>query len=68
MGPGPLRASTPAPRRSRWPARMGGARRARVGKQEGGLTYVRIPGQPALYAIESKALGELPATPEELLL
>jgi hypothetical protein len=39
-----------------------------VGKQEGGLTYVRIPGQPALYAIESKALGELPATPEELLL
>jgi hypothetical protein len=39
-----------------------------VGKQEAGLTYVRIPGQPALYAIESKTLGELPATPEELLL
>jgi hypothetical protein len=39
-----------------------------VGKQEGGLTYVRIPGQPALYAIESKTLGELPTTPEELLL
>jgi uncharacterized protein DUF4340 len=39
-----------------------------VGKQEAGLTYVRIPGQPALYAIESKTLGDLPTTPEELLL
>jgi Domain of unknown function (DUF4340) len=39
-----------------------------VGKQEAGLTYVRIPGQPALYAIESKTLGDPPTTPEELLL
>ena len=39
-----------------------------IGKQEAGLTYVRIPGQPALYAIDSKTLGELPGTPEELLL
>ena len=39
-----------------------------VGKQEAGLTYVRIPDQPALYAIESKTLGDLPTTPEELLL
>jgi len=39
-----------------------------VGKQEGGVTYVRIPGQPALYAIDSKTLGDLPGTPEELLL
>jgi uncharacterized protein DUF4340 len=39
-----------------------------VGKQETGLTYVRIPGQAALYAIESKTLGDLPGTPEELLL
>jgi hypothetical protein len=39
-----------------------------VGKQEGDRTYVRIPGQPALYAIESKTLGDLPGTPEELLL
>jgi hypothetical protein len=39
-----------------------------VGKQDGGLTYVRIPGQPALYAIESKSLGDLPTTPDELLL
>jgi hypothetical protein len=38
-----------------------------VGKQEGGLTYVRVPGQPALYAIESKTLGDLPTAPEELL-
>ena len=27
-----------------------------------------IPGQPALYAIDSKTLGDLPGTPEELLL
>jgi hypothetical protein len=39
-----------------------------VGKQEGGVTYVRIPGQPALYAIDAKTLGALPGTPEELLL
>jgi hypothetical protein len=39
-----------------------------LGKQEGGLTYARIPGQPALYAIETKTLGELPTAPEELLL
>jgi hypothetical protein len=39
-----------------------------VGKQEAGVTYVRIPGQPALYAIDSKTLGELPGTQEELLL
>jgi hypothetical protein len=39
-----------------------------IGKQEGALTYVRIPGQPALYAIDAKTLGDLPTTPEELLL
>jgi hypothetical protein len=39
-----------------------------VGKQEAGLTYVRILGQPALYAIDSKTLVEVPGTPEELLL
>jgi len=39
-----------------------------VGKQEGGVTYVRIPGEPALYAIDSKTLTDLPGTPEELLL
>ncbi len=39
-----------------------------VGKQEAGITYVRIPGEPALYAIDAKTLGELPGTPEELLL
>ena len=39
-----------------------------VGKQEGGVTYVRVPGQAALYAIDSKTLGDLPGTPEELLL
>jgi hypothetical protein len=39
-----------------------------VGKQEGGVTYVRIPDQPTLYAIDSKTLGDIPGTPEELLL
>jgi hypothetical protein len=39
-----------------------------VGKREGERTYVRVPGQPALYAIDTKSLGELPATAEELLL
>jgi hypothetical protein len=39
-----------------------------VGKQEAGQTYVRVPGQPALYAIDSKTLPDLPNTPEELLL
>ena len=28
----------------------------------------RIPGQPALYAIDPKVLGDLPAKPEDLLL
>jgi Domain of unknown function (DUF4340) len=39
-----------------------------LGKREAGVTYIRIPGQPALYAIDSKTLGDLPGTPEELLL
>jgi hypothetical protein len=39
-----------------------------VGKTEAGQTYVRVPGQPALYAIDPKGLGELPGAPEDLLL
>jgi Domain of unknown function (DUF4340) len=39
-----------------------------VGKTEGGQTFVRVPGQPALYAIDGKALGDLPGSPEDLLL
>ena len=39
-----------------------------VGKSEKGDVYVRVPGQPQLYAVESKGLGRLPATPEDLLL
>jgi hypothetical protein len=39
-----------------------------VGKRDGERTYVRVPGQPALYAIDSKSLGDLPTTAEELLL
>jgi hypothetical protein len=39
-----------------------------VGKRDAAEAYVRVPGQPALYAIEAKSLGDLPATPEELLL
>ncbi len=39
-----------------------------IGTREKGDAYVRVPGQPALYAIESKSLGDLPAAPEDLLL
>ena len=39
-----------------------------VGKTESGQTFVRVPGQPALYAIDGKALGDLPGSPEDLLL
>ena len=39
-----------------------------IGTREKGDAYVRVPDQPALYAVESRNLGEIPATPEELLL
>ena len=39
-----------------------------VGKREKDDTYVRVPGQPQLYAVESKTLGEVPSSAEDLLL
>lgn len=39
-----------------------------VGKREKGDAYVRLPGEPALYAIESKSLGDIPSSPEDFLL
>ncbi len=39
-----------------------------IGGRDKGDAYVRLPDQPALYAVESRTLGELPATPEDLLL
>jgi hypothetical protein len=39
-----------------------------VGGRDKGDVYVRVPEQPALYAVETRALGEIPATPEDLLL
>jgi hypothetical protein len=39
-----------------------------LGRQEGPDRFARIPGQPALYAIDPKVLGDLPAKPEDLLL
>ncbi len=39
-----------------------------IGSRDRGEAYVRVPEQPALYAVESKSLGELPATAEDLLL
>jgi hypothetical protein len=39
-----------------------------IGKREKGNAYVRVPDQPALYAIDANNLGELPSTPEDLLL
>jgi hypothetical protein len=39
-----------------------------VGGRLQGAVFVRVPDQPALYAVEVRALGEIPATPEDLLL
>lgn len=39
-----------------------------VGKREKGEAYVRVPGQDPLYLIESRGLGRIPASAEELLL
>jgi hypothetical protein len=39
-----------------------------LGRTEAGDVYVRVPDQPALYAVESKSLGDIPATPEDVLL
>jgi len=39
-----------------------------VGTRDKAEAYVRVPEQPALYTVESKNLGELPATAEDLLL
>lgn len=39
-----------------------------VGGRDKGAVFVRVPDQPALYAVEARALGEIPATPEDLLL
>ncbi|MBI3456468.1 MAG: DUF4340 domain-containing protein [Candidatus Rokubacteria bacterium] len=39
-----------------------------VGTRDKDQAYVRVPDQPALYAIETKNLGEIPAKPEDLLL
>jgi hypothetical protein len=38
-----------------------------VGSSDKGDAYVRVPGQPALYALEARNLGEVPATPEDVL-
>lgn len=37
-----------------------------VGKREQDRTYVRTTASPALFAVESRALGELPKVPEDL--
>jgi hypothetical protein len=39
-----------------------------VGSRDKGDVYVRVPDQPALYAVETRSLGDIPATPEDLLL
>jgi hypothetical protein len=39
-----------------------------IGRRDKGEAYVRVPDQPALYAVEASALGEVPATPEDVLL
>jgi Domain of unknown function (DUF4340) len=39
-----------------------------LGSRDKGDLYVRLPDQPTLYALDARNLGELPATPEDLLL
>lgn len=39
-----------------------------VGRAEKGDTYVRVPGRPELYAVETTALGGLPEGPDDLAL
>jgi hypothetical protein len=39
-----------------------------VGRREKDDLYVRVPGQPQLYLIEAKGLGQLPAAAEDVLL
>jgi hypothetical protein len=39
-----------------------------IGTREKDDAYVRVPGQPPLYVLDAKNLGEIPATPEDLLL
>lgn len=38
-----------------------------VGKRDQAQAFVRVPGQPALYAVDAKGLGDLPASAEDLL-
>ena len=37
-----------------------------VGKQEGDVTYVRVRSGPAIYAVESRQLGDLRRAPTEI--
>ena len=39
-----------------------------VGRTEGGDVYARVSGQPALYAVETRSLGEIPKSADDLLL
>ncbi len=39
-----------------------------IGRHDKDDAYVQVPGQPAVYAVESKNLGDIPATAEDLLL
>jgi hypothetical protein len=38
-----------------------------IGSRDKADAYVRLPDQPALYALDSRTLGDLPATPDDLL-
>jgi len=38
-----------------------------IGKSDESLTYVRVPGRPELYLVESRGLADLPPGPDELL-
>jgi hypothetical protein len=37
-----------------------------IGTRERGDAYVRVPGRPALFVVDARTLGEIPATPDDL--
>ncbi|MBI4240952.1 MAG: DUF4340 domain-containing protein, partial [Candidatus Rokubacteria bacterium] len=50
-----------------WKADGGEIGTVLIGKKEADKTYLKIKTAPALYAVESRQLGDLPKIPDDLL-
>lgn len=48
-----------------WKADGSGIGTLLVGRKEGGKTYLKTGASPAIYAVESRQLGDLPKTPDD---